>query len=155
MPSPDDIRSLFQRHGLRCTRQREQVFAALAATHSHPTAEELLQAARLADAGISLATIYNALDAFIEAGLARHVPAHGPARFDADMSPHAHIAIPGGEVVDLPADLSERLLAGIAPETLREVEARLGVKVARVMVQVITQPVAGASAPTPSSSLRA
>lgn len=138
--SQEEIRSLFQQNGLRCTRQRELVYGALASTHAHPTAEELFQGIRAADDGLSLATVYNALDAFVEAGLARQVPTHGPARYDADTSPHAHLSTPEGHVVDVPADISERLLAAIPPETVRELESRLGVKVSRVLLQVVTQP---------------
>lgn len=139
MHTPEDIRSLFQRNGLRCTRQREQVYAALDAAHTHPTAEELFQAVQGGEEGLSLATVYNALEAFIEAGIARQVPSHGPARYDADMTPHVHLSTPAGDVVDVPEDLSERLLGAIPPDAVRELEARLGVKVSRVMLQVVTQ----------------
>lgn len=139
MQSQEDIRNLFQRSGLRCTRQREQVYAALAATRTHPTAEELFHAVRGLDEALSLATVYNALDAFIQAGIARQVPAAGPARYDADMDSHVHLATPEGDVVDVPEDLSRRLLAGIPAEAVAELEARLGVKVSRVMLQVVLQ----------------
>lgn len=152
MQSQEDIRILFQQNGLRCTRQREQVYAALAATHTHPTAEDLFQAVRDMDAGLSLATVYNALDAFIGAGIARQVPGTGPARYDADMSPHVHLSTPEGEVVDVPDDLSQRLLDGIPEAAVRELEARLGVKVSRVLLQVVTQPTPGRGAQTDAES---
>lgn len=148
--SLDDIRSLFQQHGLRCTRQRELVYGALAATHAHPTAEEIFQTIRATDDGLdglSLATVYNALDAFVQVGLARQVPTHGPARYDADTSPHAHLSTPQGDVVDVPEDISERLLGAIPSDVVHELERRLGVKVSRVLLQVVTQPATGEPSP--------
>ena len=64
-----DVRQLFRTNDLRCTRQREEVYAALVATKSHPTAEELHS--RLADDGccMSLATVYNALEALCKGGI--------------------------------------------------------------------------------------
>ena len=69
-----DLRELFRAHGLRCTRQRERIYEALASSTSHPTAEELHLAVRDADGGLSLATVYNTLEAFTERGLCRRVP---------------------------------------------------------------------------------
>ena len=40
------IRELFSHHGIRCTRQREDIYAALHASRAHPTADELFQDAR-------------------------------------------------------------------------------------------------------------
>lgn len=141
-----DVRAIFAQHGLRCTRQRELVYAALAATDTHPTAEELHTTVRREDPGVSLATVYNTLDALTAAGLARRIPcptAGGPCRFDADTGPHIHMAIGGSRVVDLPSDLSERLLAALPAELLSEVERRMGVTVRAVNIQLDADPAAG------------
>jgi Fe2+ or Zn2+ uptake regulation protein len=136
---PDDLRALFRAHGLRCTRQREQIYAALAASKAHPTAEELHQTVRDTDGGLSLATIYNTLEAFTERGLCRRIPSpsgSGPSRFDADIENHAHVLLEDGRLLDVPHDLSERIEAEIPAAILEEIERRLGVRIDRVSIQL-------------------
>jgi Fur family iron response transcriptional regulator len=78
--------------GLRPTRQRMALAKLLRdAGDCHLTAEELH--ARAADAGhrISLATIYNALHQFTEAGLVREIVVDsGCSYFDTNVSDHHH-----------------------------------------------------------------
>lgn len=137
--SPSDVRELFTRNGLRVTRQREVLFEALARTRRHPTAEELFEAVRAIEPGLSLATVYNTLEALTEAGLCRRLPTPtGPCRFDADLRDHAHAVMGDGRVLDLPSDLSGRLAAD--PDWIRDVERRLGVKVKGVSIQVMVEP---------------
>ena len=142
------IRELFERRGLRCTRQREQIYEALACTTSHPTADELYQAVRASEPGLSLATIYNTLDAFAECGLVRRFSCpsgSGPSRYDADVTEHVHMALRDGRLLDLPQDLSGQLLANIPPSALKELERRLGVKVAGISIQVLAEPIQSGS----------
>jgi len=134
-----DLRALFRDHGLRCTRQREQIYTALAATKSHPTAEELHLVVRDNDGGLSLATIYNTLDAFTDRGLCRRIPSpngSGPSRFDADLEHHAHILLEDGRVIDLPHDLGEKIDKDIPAKILEEIESRLGIQIKRVSLQL-------------------
>lgn len=141
MYSPPDVRSLFSRHGLRCTRQRENLYKALASVKSHPTAEELFQmvSPTLGD-GLSLATVYNTLEAFTERGLCRRIPCPGGAcRYDAQMHDHVHVTTTDGRIFDVPEDLSRALLAGVPSATLREVERRLGIRVSGLSVQVVAR----------------
>ncbi|CAG0999166.1 Transcriptional regulator PerR [Phycisphaerales bacterium] len=136
--TPERIRELFHQHDLRCTHQRELVFAGLAGTKAHPTAEELYLNLHGQDPNISLATVYNTLDALSAVGLVRKVPgASGACRYDADTSQHVHISMGDGRVMDAPQDLSERLLAGLSLAVLHEIEDRLGISVSRINVQVI------------------
>lgn len=133
-------RCLFERAGLRFTRQREVVYESLAATKCHPTADELFHAVRSVESGLSLATVYNTLEAFIAAGLVRRIPCavgSGACRFDADTNNHVHIATPDGRVQDVPEDLSQRLLAGVPHQVLADVERRLGVKIDGLHVQLL------------------
>ncbi|MDX2016939.1 MAG: transcriptional repressor [Planctomycetota bacterium] len=142
--SVDEIRELFRARGLRCTRQRERIYRALAATKSHPTAEELLALVerRAGDESLSLATVYNTLDVFLEKGLARqfrsasHASGPVPARYDADVSDHAHLIEADGSVRDLPEDLSRRVMDRLGPELVAELERRMGVRVKGVEVHV-------------------
>ncbi len=125
--------------GLRPTLQREAVLRALASTKSHPTAVELHEMLDGFAPSVSLATVYNTLEALTEAGLAQKLPPTGPEiayRYDADVSEHVHAATPEGRWIDLPAELSERLLASVDAATLEEIERATGSKVVRVSVQL-------------------
>lgn len=141
-PSLAELRAMFKDAGLRHTRQRERVFCALAASKRHPTAEELFVRVRHEEPGLSLATIYNTLDAFCAAGLARKLPAadgKGPCRFDADMSDHVHISLPDGRVLDLPADLGARIAPEVTQDLLAEIRERLGIDVSQLSVHISAQ----------------
>lgn len=144
----DEPRELFRRHGLRCTRQREELYAALCATKSHPTAEELYLAVRDRNPGLSLATVYNTLDAFTRCGLVRRIAgvASGAARFDADLSPHVHVVHTDGRIADLPEEVGQLLLRRLRPEDVRAVEVATGVPVDHMTVQVVAR--TPSSAPT-------
>lgn len=138
----NEVRARLHAAGLRVTRQREVVYSALIAFHLHPTAEELLRLVREQDGEVSLATIYNTLEALSAAGLTRRIPdssGRGPCRYDADLSPHAHVTTPDGQTIDLPPDLSKRVLAHLPRELVAEVEARTGRVVDRVQVQFVTR----------------
>lgn len=143
-----DTRTTFKRHGLRCTRQRELVYRALASTHTHPTADELFHTINThpedrPESALSLATVYNTLEAFCCAGLIRKLPApdgKGPCRYDADLSDHAHAVLPDGRLVDVPPDLSRRLVPELSGDLAKELAARLGVEPQRLSVQVIVHP---------------
>jgi Fe2+ or Zn2+ uptake regulation protein len=142
--TPERIRALFHSRGLRWTRQREVIYSVLEACHSHPTPEELSRLVEDVEPGLSLATIYNTLDAFLACGLCNRLAsadATGAARYDADIHDHAHVQTSDGRVLDVPADLSRRVLAGLPQDLLAEIERRMGVKVGRVSVQFHTQPV--------------
>jgi Fur family transcriptional regulator, peroxide stress response regulator len=136
MHTVEDVRDLFRTHNLRCTRQRECVYSALAATTTHPTAEELHRTVHFTDPGLSLATVYNTLEALVTCGLGKRLAGDGPCRYDADMSPHVHVSLPGGRLMDMPLDLSEKVLAGLSQALLQEIEGRLGVRVGAVNVSL-------------------
>lgn len=138
--SNPQTRTLFEQAGLRFTRQREVLYESLASTKSHPTADELFQSVRSIEAGLSLATVYNTLEAFIEAGLVRRIPCAvgaGPCRFDADTTEHVHLATHDGRVQDVPHDLSRQLLSSIPGDVLADLERRLGVRVDGLNVQLL------------------
>lgn len=135
------VRELFRRHGLRWTRQRELLYAELASDMlEHPTADELLNSARMKDPGLSLATVYNTLEAFTDSGLCRRLPSTesaGPCRFDVHTHEHAHVLTGDGKVMDLPMDLSRRLMESMPRDLVEEIERRMGIKVDRTSVQLI------------------
>lgn len=133
-----DIRRAFRDSGLRHTRQREAVYAALAATDAHPTAEELHELVRQDEPGLSLATIYNSLEALSEAGLCRRLPSNGGStRFDADLSEHVHIVLPDGRVLDVPDSLAKELLAAVPRGLVSDLEAQTGMLMCGLGVQLV------------------
>jgi Fur family iron response transcriptional regulator len=79
--------------GLRPTRQRIALAALLVGDgqNRHVTAESLFDAATRAGEHVSLATVYNTLRAFCDAGLLREITVDGTCGyFDTNMSDHPH-----------------------------------------------------------------
>src|SRR5690606_11389607 len=65
---------------------------------------------------ISLATVYNTLQAFSGAGLCRAIPTTGGCRWDPGMHDHVHVRIAEtNEVMDLADELGRKVLAQISP----------------------------------------
>ncbi len=87
--------------GLRPTRQRVMLgWMLFAKGHRHVSAEGLFEEAARARASLSLATVYNTLRQFTDAGLIRqvHVGA-GKAYFDTNTGEHHHFIVEGEDVV--------------------------------------------------------
>ena len=79
--------------GLRPTRQRVALAGLLVGDgrDRHVTAESLLEAAARTAEKVSLATVYNTLRAFCDAGLLREITVDGSkSYFDTNMSDHPH-----------------------------------------------------------------
>jgi Fur family transcriptional regulator, peroxide stress response regulator len=77
--------------GFRFTPQRRQVYDVLIGKRDHPTAEEVFMRAKAATPDISLATVYNCLDALVKCGLVKHVHVdRGAGRFCPNMHDHCH-----------------------------------------------------------------
>lgn len=98
--------------GLRPTRQRIALAELLfAGKHRHVSAEQLHGEADAAGVSVSLATIYNSLHQFQQAGLLREVTVDASrSYFDTDTSDHHHFYIEDEQrVIDIPADSIEIL----------------------------------------------
>ncbi len=79
--------------GLRPTRQRVTLAALLIGDgqHRHVTAESLFEAAKAEGEAVSLATVYNTLRAFCDAGLMQEVTVDGSkSYFDTNTHDHPH-----------------------------------------------------------------
>lgn len=91
--------------GLRPTRQRlalgELLFSR--GCDRHVTAERLYDEALAADLSVSLATVYNTLHQFTEAGLLREIAVDGArVYFDTNVSEHHHFLVEDtGELYDI------------------------------------------------------
>ena len=135
------LETLFASRGLRCTRQRKALYGALAASHRHPTADELFREVHPNMLGISLATVYNTLEAFCDAGLAQKLPGtgvNGSARYDAICDNHLHMCCQKtGSVADVPEDLSQQILEKIPPDALDELKARFGFEVDQIQISLV------------------
>lgn len=96
------------RAGLRPTRQRLALASLLVGDGEdrHVTAEGLYAAAHAAGEAVSLATVYNTLRAFCEAGLMAEITVDGArSYFDTRMDDHPHFFWEDtSELTDAPAD---------------------------------------------------
>jgi Fur family iron response transcriptional regulator len=102
-----DLAARLRSVGLRPTRQRVSLARALfEGDHRHVTAESLHAEAKAARNPVSLATVYNALNQFRDAGLLREVVvAPGRSYFDTNTGHHHHFFVEtDGELHDFPSD---------------------------------------------------
>ncbi|MAT47137.1 MAG: transcriptional repressor, partial [Verrucomicrobiaceae bacterium] len=77
--------------GLRMTKQRREVYSVLLRNRDHPNANEIFQRVQKGMPTISLATVYNCLDALVEHGLINQVNFdREPSRFCVNLAPHVH-----------------------------------------------------------------
>jgi Fur family iron response transcriptional regulator len=98
--------ALLKEAGLRLTRQRQELAALLFdGQHKHVTAEQLHAAARRHDVPVSLATVYNTLHQFTDAGLLRKViVGQDRVYFDTNTATHHHFFDEeSGRLTDVPA----------------------------------------------------
>ena len=100
-----DLRDRLRRSGLRPTRQRLSLgWLLFGRGDRHLTAEMLYDEAMRAKVPVSLATVYNTLHQFTEAGLLRQLALDGSkAYFDTNPSEHHHFFLEDeGQVLDMP-----------------------------------------------------
>jgi Fur family transcriptional regulator, iron response regulator len=92
-----DLRGKLRQAGLRPTRQRVGLgWLLFARGDRHVTAEVLFEEAAKARVPVSLATIYNTLHQFTQAGLLREVAVDGAKTyFDTNVSNHHHFFVEG------------------------------------------------------------
>jgi len=82
---PDEIA------GLRMTRQRQEIYRILLEERSHPTAHEVFVRAKDRLPNISLATVYNCLEALVNHGVIRQVNfERESSRYCPNLREHGH-----------------------------------------------------------------
>lgn len=140
-PAGSCTRELFVQRGLRCTKQRLAIYEALRASRTHPTAEALYRMVKPRTSQLSLATVYNALEALCEAGLVRKMPTtNGCCCYDADPNEHPHVRFTDtGEIADVPHELGERLLENLPQSVLRDIERATGAEIESVNIQLLAR----------------
>ena len=106
--------------GLRPTRQRLSLAGLLVGDGEdrHVTAESLYASVLQSGEKVSLATVYNTLRAFCQAGLMREIMVDGAkSYFDTNMSDHPHFYWEDSEeLMDAPSDQLEICRLPEAPE---------------------------------------
>lgn len=103
-----------RRAGVRLTSQRRAVLEVVVSSHDHPTATLIYERARTRVPGISLATIYNCLDAMTKARVVNQLRFDGgSSRFCPNLVPHAHVMDEiNNKVIDV------HLKPGLKPEDI-------------------------------------
>lgn len=104
---PTSSKARLRAAGLRPTRQRVALANILFAHgNRHISAEALHDEAVAADVPVSLATVYNTLHQFTDAGLLREVPLDGSKTyFDTNVTDHHHFFLEDdNEMFDVPGD---------------------------------------------------
>ena len=121
--------------GLRPTRQRVALAQLLVGDghDRHVTAESLFEAAGHAGASVSLATVYNTLRSFTEAGLLAEITVDGTrSYFDTRTDEHAHFYWEGdGHLTDAPQGAVAFAKVPEAPE---------GAEISRIDVVIRVRP---------------
>lgn len=90
-PEAQELAEKLAESGLRLTSQRERVYHVLREQSDHPTADEVFLRSRAEMPEISIATVYNTLDALVRCGLVRQVNVDRAAtRYCCNMEDHCH-----------------------------------------------------------------
>ncbi|MFZ9935612.1 MAG: Fur family transcriptional regulator [Luteolibacter sp.] len=77
--------------GLRMTRQRQEIYRILIEERNHPTANEVFMQAKDRLPNLSLATVYNCLDALVQHGIIRQVNfERESSRYCPNLCEHGH-----------------------------------------------------------------
>lgn len=88
-PDPSDFPSELE--GLRMTKQRREVLAVILADRDHPTAHDVFMRAQSRMPTISLATVYNCLEALVTHKIVRQVNLERESsRYCPNLTDHCH-----------------------------------------------------------------
>lgn len=114
-----ELRAKLRLCGLRPTRQRVALgWLLFARGNRHITAEQLFDEANSARVPISLATVYNTLNQFTQAGLLREIAIDGARTyFDTNISDHYHFLMgESNQLLDIPKSDIDMLRLPDVPE---------------------------------------
>lgn len=108
----DKLSQALRRTGMRLTPQRLAICKLLSESKNHPTAGFLYDEVRQIYPSISLATIYNTLEALVEAGVINVLGHAGDdnVHYDANTEPHINLAcVNCHKIIDIPSHSVNRL----------------------------------------------
>ena len=126
------VRKRLQDAGLRPTRQRVTLgWLLFARGDRHVTAERLDDEVRGSKVPMSLATVYNTLHQFSQAGLLREIALYGSTVwYDTNTGSHYHFYVADkDQLVDIPSDQVAALPLPQAPEGMEIIGADLIIRV--------------------------
>lgn len=124
----ESFKSVAQKAGVKLTPQRLEIFAAVASSLEHPTAESVLKAVKARMPMLSLDTVYRTLWMLQDLGLISTLGSrHESVRFDANLVPHHHyICIHCGLVRDFESPELHQLPI---PDSIHVFGSRVGTRV--------------------------
>lgn len=110
MHTPERLVDMLRARGKKVTAQRVLIYRALVGDRSHPTAEQIHSRLREQLPGLSLTTVYAALNDLVEMGEAKRFDAgDGSVHYDPEMRPHAElVCVECGRIDDAPFERSAR-----------------------------------------------
>jgi Fur family peroxide stress response transcriptional regulator len=116
--------------GFRFTPQRQHVYGVLLQKRDHPTAETVFLRAKQEMPDISMATVYNCLDALVKCGLVKAVHRdRGATQFCPNMHEHCHFycEVCGGVFdIDFAAEIKKPQIA--VPEGFKPTQFDLSIR---------------------------
>lgn len=131
MPTADELVALLRAQGKKVTSQRVLIYQAVLGDRSHPTAEQIHSRLKDQLPGLSLTTVYSALNDLVQAGELRRFDAgDGSIHFDPEMRPHAElVCVRCGRIDDAPLQRVPRQPPGLVSgyQILRRTELLHGV----------------------------
>jgi len=98
--------------GLRLTTQRIAICRVLSESNNHPTARDIFEQLKKEIPSLSLMTVYNNLNALVNAGVITSLGSTGDdqAHYDANLDPHVNLACIGcHQIIDLPNDSIQKV----------------------------------------------
>jgi len=107
MTDPTKLTLALQQAGMRITPQRTAICELLTSSEEHPTAAMIYEDLKPRFPSMSLATVYNTLDALIEIGAINVLGQAGDdtVHYDADTEPHVNLAcLSCNKIVDIPSE---------------------------------------------------
>lgn len=112
MESTNQLTRMLRAAGMRITPQRLAICDYLITSVQHPTAQMIYDHLRPLHPNLSLATVYNTLEALSQLGAIHALGSAGDeaVHYDADTSPHVNLACTScHQVIDLPSQYVQAL----------------------------------------------
>ena len=101
------LTNALQHAGMRITPQRVAICELLSTSEEHPTAAMIFDELKPRFTSLSLATVYNTLDALVGLGVVNVLGHAGDDKvhYDADTEPHVNLAcISCSKIIDIPSE---------------------------------------------------
>jgi len=112
---------LLRSHGIYPTAQRLSIARVLFAEHQHVTAEQLHDKLKNNGTTLSIATVYNAINLFVEKELLKEIFVdNGRTFFDSNNTHHHHCYnVDNGELIDVTDQLASHIDFSLLPKGTR------------------------------------